>query len=135
MPFKNNEERKAYYSKWLKRNRERVRQYQAQYYRDKGLDIRKRLKMKYDEEKLALERIFGNTCHICGGNNRLSYHEIHGRKHPVGRNAYRFILDNLDDFIRLCYSCHWVVHRLPVIDDNVTDKLLYLRGLIEEVTK
>ena len=88
---------------WILKNPERWKLLRNKSYRK----VRKAL-----QEKLKL--LFPNRCQLCGKKRRkYIYHEIHGRPHYIGGTmTFRYVLKHPEDFVRLCYSCHPIIHIL-----------------------
>jgi len=91
----------VYYAKVLRN----VRTYQS-----KHPDRVRLSEQKHDrKEKEQLFKIFGKICFICGDDRerKLMFHQIHGQSHL---RSYKYVLDNVEDFAYICYSCHHHVH-------------------------
>ena len=78
---------------------------------------------KFQEEQLwkRINEEIGDSCVICGSNLHLVCHEINFIRHRMTKNVRtqcRFYLNNKERFIRLCYTCHKLLHYLernPII--------------------
>ena len=120
MPYKNKKDQKEYYQK----NKEKLRQYRRKYYQTHKMEIRNRMAERYRVYKEKCIELLGEVCAGCGKDDgrRLVYHQIHGEEHLRGREAYKHIADNHEDFVRLCYNCHSSIHNVA--------KFPKLRGLL-----
>jgi hypothetical protein len=94
---------------------------------------RNRLKNKIRKKVLSL---IGDKCIICGSQNRIQIHEIHGKKHMLLRDGekkyYEYVKAHEKDFVSLCYYHHAFLHDVArkcneneffrIILDNLTKK-------------
>jgi hypothetical protein len=104
----------ARHKKWYKNNKESVLE----------RNLRRRLLIKN-----RIEEIIGKYCSICGKDNEC-FHEIHGREHV---HSYKYILDNINDFVPLCYKCHKGLHVIKSfnkIENKNERKLIELLSLL-----
>lgn len=94
--------RKEYMKEWGKeyrrRNKERINNNQREY--------RKKQRQKIDD-------VLGIKCIICGctlkDRKRSALHEIHGEEHSY---SLSYILNHIDDFVRMCIRCHYTLHSI-----------------------
>jgi len=70
--------------------------------------------------KARIVEVFGDQCVICGSNSYLVLHNINFERHNArydGRANWRHYLKHQDEFVRLCYYCHRLVHTLEMFPD------------------
>jgi hypothetical protein len=82
------------------------------------------LKLGYEEQKNLLLGLIGKSCLICNSRSKLTFHEIHGKKHE---ETHLFVLIHKEDFVTLCKRCHLSLHLSSA--DNL-DMFLQLREKI-----
>ena len=78
-------------------------------------------KKKETEIREILYRLIGRKCAVCGTEQCVHFHEIHGKEHQF---TFQYYLDNAKDFITLCYPCHKTIHWYAVIKNELTEKLV-----------
>lgn len=81
------------------------------------------------KHKETLKSLIGDKCEICGSKVDLSFHKIHGRKHPHLRK--KWILEHYKSFVCLCNHCHGLVHSLAKKNYDM-DELARLVNLLKE---
>ena len=103
---------KTYHAQWRKTSLKHkasalrsVRTYQKRHPDRVRVTERKRDR----KEKDTLRVLFGTNCFICGEQRaeKLIFHQIHGQHHL---RSYKYVLDHIEDFTYICYSCHNKVH-------------------------
>lgn len=114
--------RKAYNQDYYKKNRERILRINKKWYdthKKERTEIRRayykrtretRLQYRRDYTKRLKEKIqtlLGNKCVVCGKTEKLVAHEIHGKPHA---KRVHYILNHIEDFVLVCYSCHNGIH-------------------------
>jgi len=67
----------------------------------------------YDSYREKLFNQIGSKCVICGSQKRLSFHEIHGKRHNLlnTKKGFEYVLTHKEDFIVLCSFHHMFVHQ------------------------
>jgi hypothetical protein len=103
---------KTYHATWRKDNPKYkatalkiVKKYQALH-----PDRVKLSEQKHDRrEKEKLLKVFGRKCVLCGEERekKIIFHQIKGQKHP---RSYKYVIENIEDFTYICYSCHGHIH-------------------------
>jgi len=61
-----------------------------------------------------IEEKIGNFCFICSKTKQL-FHEIHGIEHTKNKQyqeRLKYILEHVENFEPLCFSCHRLTHNL-----------------------
>jgi len=88
--------------KWRRkhRNDENYKKHNCEYYKK----YREKLRKKIME-------LIGFKCVICETEKSIEFHEIHGKKHPIGFVGLRYTLNHIKDFVPLCTKHHMAVHR------------------------
>ena len=117
--YENNKEKilgdsKNYYknhSEVKKQHRNYARNYRPQHREELRINnekYHKRMREKIREE-------IGIICIICGSNNEIHYHEIHGKKHSY---TQYYILTHSEDFVPLCNHCHLILHHYSLLENK-----------------
>ena len=71
---------------------------------------------RYRTKKRVLIRNFyskvGDNCFFCKSTKLLACHRIDFKKHnPIANLSIRLVnLENVNDYVRLCFECHYGVH-------------------------
>jgi len=110
--------RKNYMEKYRETHKKQQRGYEKKWREKHKEKLRKYRKKNRDKVNKLKNKIFGNKCKICGKNNKLVLHEIHGRKHPELKSLKVILSLSPKDFIRLCKFCHEILHRLKERNGN-----------------
>jgi hypothetical protein len=108
--------------------------------------LRKKWACRQDKENNQLEilrqeidKTFGSQCLLCGFDNikcRLMMHNINFIRHRDIKNARtraRYYLKNQEYYIRICYTCHRILHFFEGRPELI--KLLPLEHPLEPVIK
>lgn len=74
---------------------------------------KRQVKKLYGTLKKRVEKILGINCIICDSPKRY-YHEIRGKPHK--NNNYRYIMEHIEDFVPICYTCHRCLHYILNLD-------------------
>ena len=110
--------RNLYSKKWRKNkyhNNSKWREIQKEKGRDNYFkDPEKNITSK-KRERTFLKQLIGNRCILCGSKKRLTFHEIHGKKHPLCSSYYR---NHKEDFVSLCQRHHVTLHIFASIKDK-----------------
>lgn len=80
--------------------------------REQKIEIQRNIRKK---KKELINKILGDRCLICGYNNRLTRHQINGKKHKLFsemsiKELKKYIEINYIYFVSLCFKCHKHVH-------------------------
>jgi hypothetical protein len=96
MPYKDPEKRNQYLKQWHKN-----------YYQKHKKEIDSQNRLWTAIKKLAVLKLIGDHCIICGTTKHLTFHEIHGLTH---RYKLKYYCEHSQDFITLCRTHHNAVH-------------------------
>ena len=55
-------------------------------------------------------KVFGKTCFFCGGKVHVLLHRKDGVQHKRYSITVQIALKNPNEWVKLCYPCHKVVH-------------------------
>jgi len=140
MPMTDEEKKKKrreYHKEYRRKHPEKIREIEKRY-KENHREEYKRRQRKYEGERRRkypekailsalkqnqkmrekINMILGKKCIICNfeseeGQKNLICHEIYGREHERG---YYYILNHIDDFVRICKFCHRAIHIVAKIN-------------------
>jgi hypothetical protein len=124
--IENKEEMDAKSRKYYYEHKEKCNKL-SKIYREKHKEEMEHYKREWHRAfRKRLLKLIGETCCICNKvSYRMTFHEIHGKSHPLKNQYYR---DNYKDFVTMCHRCHTLFH----IFVKHKDKFLELETLLDK---
>lgn len=111
MKYKTDEERHQAHlrdmKKWREKNKDKIRAYELRRRPQRLEYMRRKSKEHHKKHNQIIDKQLGVFCLVCGETKTLHCHEIYGFSHQQGR---KYIVDHMEDFVRLCNYCHQAVH-------------------------
>jgi len=122
---RNKKYRETHREQYLKRRRENYRKNKTRF-----LQRNEKYRQQRREELFSL---IGRKCIVCGTEEKLHFHEVHGKDHQQSNpfKDYKYIETHYKDFIPLCNKHHFIIHGL--VEHCDLDKLVKLVNLLREL--
>lgn len=140
MPFKNSEERKRWFEKYYKENKNQINTKCREYHQEHRKEINKRKRSKYFRgmrtEYQRRTCLYTDGKQIYGLNKRPhpGYCELCG-KSPKKLSYHHWDEKELSKGIWICPRCHWVVEAYEKNDLGVIQKYLRIKRVLNRQYK
>jgi len=114
MPYKDKQKQREYQREWIRRKRLgittafRPKTKMSKLEREKRHNEWRRETWKKRNEEI--DKVFGIKCFICSSTKYLRLHKKDGTSHPTNLSWLKKVLENPDEWVKLCNRCHNGVH-------------------------